>query len=58
MKKNLVDYKYTNMEKWRDAIKMVWLEKTKQWNFLQKLVASMPKRMQEVIDWDGGMIKY
>jgi hypothetical protein len=30
MKKNLVDYKYTNMEKWRDAIKMVWLEKTKQ----------------------------
>jgi hypothetical protein len=46
------------MEQWRDAIKVVWLEKTEQCNFLQKLVAYMPKRMQEVIDWDGGMTKY
>jgi hypothetical protein len=58
MKKNLVDHKCTNMEQWRDAIKMVWLEKTEQCDFLQKLVTSMPKRMQEVIDRDGGMTKY
>jgi hypothetical protein len=50
MKKNLEDHKCTNMEQWRDALKMVWLEKTEQCDFLQKLVTSIPKRMQEVID--------
>jgi hypothetical protein len=36
MKKNLVDHKCTNKELWRDAFKIVWLEKTKQCDFLQK----------------------
>jgi hypothetical protein len=40
------------------AIKMVWLEKTEPCDFLQKLVASMFKRMQDVIDRDGEMTKY
>jgi hypothetical protein len=36
------------------AIKMVWLDKTEPCDFLQKLVASMLKRMQVVINRGGG----
>ena len=39
-------------------ILQVWLQRTEETDFLQKLVESMPARIQEVIDRDGGMTRY
>jgi hypothetical protein len=35
-----------------------WLQRTAETDFLHNLVESMPARIQEVIDRDGGMTKY
>ncbi len=39
-------------------ILLVWLQRTVETDFLHNLVESMPARIQEVIDRDGGMTKY
>ncbi len=58
MKKQLKDHKCTNMEQWKAAILLVWLQRTLEVGFLQNLVVGMPTRMQEVIAREGGMIRY
>jgi hypothetical protein len=46
------------MDQWKAAILLVWLQRTAEMDFLHNLVESMPARIQEVIDRDGGMTKY
>jgi len=58
MKKQLKDHKCTNMEQWKAAILLVWLQRTQEVDFLKNLVVGMPTRMQEVIAREGGMIRY
>ncbi len=48
----------TNMDQWKAAILLVWLQRTAETDFLHNLVETMPVRIQEVIDRDGGMTKY
>ena len=58
MKKQLADHQCTNMQQWKAAILQVWVQRTQEVEFLQNLVRSMPARIQEVIDRDGGMTRY
>ncbi len=58
MKKQLKDQKCTNMEQWKAAILLVWLQRTQEVDFLKNLVVGMPTRMQEVIAREGGMTRY
>ena len=58
MKKQLSGHNCTNMDQWKAAILLVWLQRTQEVDFLKNLVESMPARIQEVIDRDGGMTKY
>jgi hypothetical protein len=58
MKKQLKDHKCTNMEQWKAAISLVWLQRTQEVYFLKNLVVGMPTRMQEVIAREGGMTRY
>jgi hypothetical protein len=43
----------TNLQQWKEAILKVWLERTKECEFLQYMVTSMPTRMLEVIEREG-----
>ena len=63
------DTKRATIELWRASVPLstikqqedilkVWLLRTQECTFLQSLVASMPGRMQEVIDREGAMTKY
>ncbi len=56
--KKLEDHNCTNIQQWKEAILKVWLERTEECQFLQNLVTSMPTRMLEVIEREGGMTRY
>ena len=58
MKKQLKDHKCTNMEQWKAAILLVWLQRTQEVDFLKNLLVGMPTMMQEVIAREGGMTRY
>ncbi len=58
MKKQLSGHNCTNMDQWKAAILLVWLQRRAETNFLHNLVELMPARIQDVIDRDGGMTKY
>ena len=58
MKKQLSGHNCTNMEQWKAAISLVWLQRTQEVYFLKNLVVGMPTRMQEVIAREGGMTRY
>jgi hypothetical protein len=58
MKKKLVDHNCTNVEQQRDVIKRVQLESMDECDFLQGMIFSIPIRMQEIIDREGGMTRY
>ncbi len=58
MKRQLSGHNCTNMDQWKAAILLVWLQRTAETDFLHNLVESMPARIQEVIDRDGGMTRY
>jgi hypothetical protein len=58
MKKQPKDHKCNNMEQWKTAILLVWLQRTQEVDFLKNLVVGMPTRMQEVIAREGGMTRY
>jgi 23S rRNA A2030 N6-methylase RlmJ len=47
-----------NMVEWRAEIKRLWTEKMDNSELLKKLVESMPRRLQEVIDREGNATKY
>jgi hypothetical protein len=58
MKKQLKDHKFTNMEQWKGAILLVWLQRTQKVDFLKNLVVGMLTRMQKVIAGKGGTTRY
>ncbi len=50
--------KVKNMEKLKREITELWTLRMRDSDFLQKLVASMPKRLAEVIEKDGWTTHY
>ena len=58
MKKQLKEENNTSIPELQESIKRLWEEKMSDLTYLQSLVSSMPKRMADVIDRDGGMTKY
>ena len=48
----------TNMEDWKREIVKLWVMKMSDDRYLQSLVESMPRRLQEVIEREGDTTKY
>ncbi len=47
-----------NMEEWKGEITELWTLRMRDSDYLRKLVASMPKRLAEVIDKNGWTTHY
>jgi hypothetical protein len=47
-----------NMEEWKREITELWTLRMRNSDYLRKLVASMPKRLAEVIEKDGWTTHY
>jgi hypothetical protein len=58
MKAKLRDSTAKNMEEWRREITELWTLRMSDGDYLQKLVASMPNRLAEVIEKDGWTTHY
>jgi hypothetical protein len=48
----------TNMEDWKGEIKKLWAIKMADSGYLKKLLESMPRRLQDVIERGGACTKY
>ena len=58
MKLQLKDIVCTNTEDWKREIVKLWVTGMSDNSYLQNLVDSMPRRLQEVIESDGATTKY
>jgi hypothetical protein len=58
MKMKLRDSSAKNMEDWKRGITELWCLKLSDNEYLQKLVASMPKRLAKVIKKEGWTTHY
>jgi|688.fasta_scaffold433433_1 hypothetical protein len=60
MKHQLKDAKVKNMEDWKRSITELWTIKmaASDYVYLKKLVKSMPRRLLEVTEREGGCTKY
>ena len=58
MKKQLYSQFFTSITELKEAIKVLWFERTADSEYLRSLVESMPRRMAESIEKGGNMIKY
>ena len=58
MKKQLYSQFFTSITELKEAIKVLWFERTADSEYLRSLVESMPRRMAEIIEKGGNMIKY
>ena len=57
MKLQLKDIVCTNTEDWKREIVKLWVTGMSDNSYLQNLVDSMPRRLQEVIERDGATTK-
>ena len=58
MKNQLASTRCKTLEEWVTEIKRLWYGKMKDEDYLKSLVASMPRRLEAVIERQGGMTKY
>ncbi len=58
MKHQLQDNQFTNIPDLENAIKILWIQRMEDSEYLKALVESMPRRLQAVIDADGNATKY
>ena len=58
MKMRLNESSATNIEEWKQDITRLWVTKMSENDYLQSLVTSMPRRMQEVLEKEGSMTHY
>jgi len=58
MKKQLYSQSFTSITELKEAIKVLWFERTADSEYLRSLVESMPRRMAMIIEKGGNMIKY
>ena len=58
MKNQLASKNCKNMDEWITEIKRLWYKKMKDVQYLKDLVEGMPRRLEEVIERQGGISKY
>ena len=58
MKKQLYSQFFTSITELKEAIKVLWFERTADSEYLRSLVEIMPRRMAKIIEKGGNMIKY
>ena len=58
MKVQLKEENCTSIPKLEQSIKRLWTERMSDSAYLKSLVESMPRRLEDVIERDGGMTKY
>ena len=58
MKRQLREQNNTSIPMLEEAIRKLWEEKMADSEYLEALVKSMPRRMVDVIERDGGMTNY
>ena len=58
VKMRLKESSATNIEEWKQDITRLWVTKMSENDYLQSLVTSMPRRMQEVLEKEGSMTHY
>ena len=58
MKKHLKEESNTSFTEVKESIKRLWKEKMSDCTYFDSLVCSMPRRVVDVIESDGGMTNY
>ena len=58
MKKQLYSQSFTSITELKEAIKVLWFERTADSEYLRSLVEIMPRRMAEFIEKGVNMINY
>jgi hypothetical protein len=58
MKVQLKSTSPTNLEQLKEEILKLWVIRMEDSAYLKNLVESMPRRLQEVIEWGGNITHY
>jgi transposase len=58
MKYQLKSTNCKTMEEWKLEIQRLWTLRMEDSDYLKGLMESMPRRLEEVIQWEGATIKY